>query len=402
MSPFLYLLALGAFTIGMEGLMIAGLLPTIADHLQVSLSAASWLVICFSATYAVVAPVAAALSASFERRSVMITGMAVFALGNLACAAAPDFITLIVARLVTAVAAALYMPSAMAYAGAAVANDQRGRALGLVGGGVTASLVLGVPLGTWIGTVGNWRWPFLVVAGLAAIAIVGLITGVPRRAGGASASILERLSVLKIRRIRATLAVTVLWATGAFVVFTFIAPVLVQAAGIGPDHLPPVMLAWGIAASLGSIGGGWAVDRFGARLVAIGGTVLTGLAMAALAGMTAMPIMTIALLLVWAVAGWAVNPAQQTRLIEAEPAVAQVSLSFHASCIYLGSALGSMLGSVMVGYGQPARLGLIGALCELAALSLLLLSTRRLATARRAGRALGTYAAPAAARHSSE
>src|SRR5216683_3364397 len=385
MSPFLYLLALGAFAIGMEGLMIAGLLPAIADHLQVSLSAASWLVICFSGTYAVAAPLAAALSASFERRSVPITGMAVFALGNLACAAAPDFITLIVARLVTAVAAALYMPSAMAYAGAAVPNDQRGRALGLVGGGVTASLVLGVPLGTWIGTVGNWRWPFLVVAGLAAIAIVGLITGVPRRAGGTSASILERLSVLKIGRIRATLAVTVLWATGAFVVFTFIAPVLAQAAGIGPDHLPPFMLVWGIAAMLGSIGGGWAVDRFGARQVAIGGTVLTGLAMVVLSDMTAMPIMTIALLLVWAVAGWAVNPAQQTRLIEAEPEVAQVSLSFHASGIYLGSALGSMLGSVVVAYGQPSRLGLVGALCELAALSLLLLSTRRLAAVRRGG-----------------
>src|SRR5258707_13433300 len=167
--------------------------------------------------------------------------MAVFALGNLACAAAPDFITLIVGRLVTGVAAALYMPSAMAYAGAAVASDQRGRALGLVGGGITASLVLGVPLGTWIGTVGNWRWPFLVVAGLAAVAIVGLIAGVPRRAGGTSASILERLSVLKIGRIRATLAVTVLGATGALVVLALIAPVLAHGAGVGPQPLPPLM-----------------------------------------------------------------------------------------------------------------------------------------------------------------
>src|ERR1700688_4067947 len=99
MSPFLYLLALGAFAMGMEGLMIAGLLPVISDHLQVSLSAAGWLVICFSGVYAVTAPLAAALLASFERRSVLLTSMAVFALGNLACAMAPDFVTLIVARL---------------------------------------------------------------------------------------------------------------------------------------------------------------------------------------------------------------------------------------------------------------------------------------------------------------
>src|SRR5260370_27599876 len=105
MSPFPYLLALGAFAIGMEGLMIAGLLPVIADHLQVSLSAAGWLVICFSAVYAVAAPLAAALLASFERRSLLITGISVFSLRNLACAMAPDFATLIVAPLITAVAA---------------------------------------------------------------------------------------------------------------------------------------------------------------------------------------------------------------------------------------------------------------------------------------------------------
>jgi predicted MFS family arabinose efflux permease len=376
MSPFLYLLALGAFAIGMEGLMIAGLLPVIADHLQVSLSAAGWLVICFSAVYAVAAPLAAALLASFERRSVLITGMTVFALGNLACAVAPDFATLIVARLITAVAAGVYMPAAMAYAGVSVSPEHRGRALGLVGGGVTASLVLGVPLGTWIGTVGNWRWPFFAVAALGAVAIAGLILGVPRRAGGPSASIVERLSVLRIARIRATLAVTVLWCTGAFAVYTFIAPVLARAAGIGPDHLPPFMLVWGLAASIGSIGGGWAVDRFGAHRVAAWGILLAGLTMAVLSNMVAMPIMTIGLLLVWAIAGWAVNPAQQTRLIAAEPAVAQVSLSFHASGIYLGSALGSTLGSVVIGYGQPALVGWVGALCELVALSLLLLSMR--------------------------
>ncbi len=377
MRLFLYLLALGAFAIGMEGLMIAGLLPAIAAHLGVSLQAASWLVICFSATYAIAAPLSAALVASFERRSVLLAGMTLFALGNIACGLASGFAVLIVARLVTALAASLYMPAAMAYAGASVPAAERGRALGLVGGGITASLVLGVPLGTWIGTVGNWRWPFFVVAALGLIAILGLILGVPRKPGVAGAGVLQRLSVLRIPPIRAILATTVLWATGAFTLYTFIAPVLLRAAGIGPDHLPMFMLAWGLAASIGSVGGGWVVDRLGARPVAIGGILLAGLAMAALPWIVAAPVLSIALLMVWAVAGWAVNPAQQARLFLAEPAVAQISVSFHASGIYVGSALGSLVGSLAVAHQQSALLGLIGGACELAALSLLLATTRQ-------------------------
>jgi predicted MFS family arabinose efflux permease len=382
MGRFLYPLVLGAFAVGMEGMMIAGLLPAIAEQLGVGLSAAGWLVIGFSATYAVAAPLAAALAASFERRAVLLSGMAAFALGNLACALAPGFGTLVAARLWTALAAALFMPAAMAYAGASAPPEARGRVLGLVGGGVTASLVLGVPLGTWLGTAGGigaagvWRWPFLVVAALGAAAFLGVLLGVPRRAGAAGASVGQRLSVLGLPAIRRTLAVTVLWSTGAFAVYTYVAPVMERAGGLGAAEMPAFMLAWGVAASIGSVGGGRVADRIGAGAVAGGGLLVMAAASAALGGLSAAPVAAVALMMACGVAGWAVNPAQQARLIAAEPAVAQVSLSFHASAIYLGSALGSLLGSVVVGLGEPALLGWVAAACALAALSLLAASRR--------------------------
>jgi predicted MFS family arabinose efflux permease len=215
------------------------------------------------------------------------------------------------------------------------------------------------------------------VSVLAAVAILGILAGVPRRAGGGGAGVLERLAVLKLPAIRATLATTVLWSAGAFTVYTFIAPVLARAAAIEPDHLPGVMLAWGIAASIGSVGGGWAADRFGATRVAIAGILLGGVAMAGLSPLVGMPVPAMALMLLWALAGWAVNPSQQSRLIAAEPRVAQVSLSFHAASIYLGSALGSLLGSLVVAQGGAALLGWAGGLLELAALLVLLGSRRR-------------------------
>src|SRR3712207_3001413 len=113
---------------------------------------------------------------------------------------------------------------------------------------------MGSPAGR-IGTASR-RWPFVVVAALAAAAIAGILLGVPRRPGTAGASIPERLSVLRLAPVRAVLVTTVLWSAGAFAVYTYIAPVLARSAGIGPDGMPSLMLAWGVAACLGSVGGG--------------------------------------------------------------------------------------------------------------------------------------------------
>ena len=115
--PFtLYWLALGAFCIGTESFMIAALLPAMADDLGVSVAAAGQLVTVFSLSYAVGSPVLATVLGDWDRKVLLVAALAAFALANLVAAAAPGYAALMAARILLALAAGLFMPTANAVA----------------------------------------------------------------------------------------------------------------------------------------------------------------------------------------------------------------------------------------------------------------------------------------------
>src|SRR4051812_49357881 len=139
-------LTLGAFAIGTEGFMIAGLLPALARDLDVGLAAAGHLVTAFSLIYSIGAPVLSVLTAGLERRRLLMVAMAGFTLANLLAALAPDYAWLLAARLLLALSAASFMPTAGGYAATLGGLDGRGRALSRVTAGLTFALIAGVPL----------------------------------------------------------------------------------------------------------------------------------------------------------------------------------------------------------------------------------------------------------------
>jgi predicted MFS family arabinose efflux permease len=157
-------LALGAFAIGTEGFMIAGLLPALARDLNVGLPAAGHLVTAFSLAYAIGAPVMAVLTAGLERRRLLAVAMAGFSIANLLAAVAPGYAGLLAARLLLALSAASFMPAASGYAAALGGPERRGRALSMVTNGLTLAIIAGVPLGVLVGEGFGWRATFVGVA----------------------------------------------------------------------------------------------------------------------------------------------------------------------------------------------------------------------------------------------
>jgi predicted MFS family arabinose efflux permease len=80
---------------------------------------------------------------------------------------------------------------------------------------------------------------------------------------------------------------------------------------------------------------------------------------------------------VWGVTAWAFYPAQLARLIGiAGPGLAPVALSLNASFVNFGLSLGALLGSFTLAKGSAIDLGWVGAVCELAAVALMLVSLR--------------------------
>src|SRR4029078_10918335 len=173
-------IALQAFAIGTEGFVIAGLLPSIAADLQISVSAAGQLVTAYALTYAVGSPILAVWLNNIDRRTVLALALTTFIAGNLAAMMASNYALLLASRMLMALGSGLCMPTALAVSVAVAAPERRGRAVALVTSGLTVATVLGVAFGTLVGHHLGLRATFVMFAILGAAALAGLLFGLPR------------------------------------------------------------------------------------------------------------------------------------------------------------------------------------------------------------------------------
>jgi len=372
----LFWLALGAFAVGTEGLVIAGILPAMAHDLNVSLAACGQLVTAFSLAYALGSPLLAIATAAWPREHVLRLAMGGFAVANLLAALAPDYWWLMAARILLALTAGLFMPTAGAYAAGAVEPAQRGRALGFVYLGMTTAMVIGVPLGTMLGGTLGWRATFAGVAMVGLVALIGLCLPRARQKMPPPAGLRERLAVARQPEVLRSLGVTFFWLGGAFAVYTYLAPFLHAATGMGDTGVAGVLMLFGAGGAVGNMLGGYLSDRKGPgyvipRVLAILAAMFALLSLAA--AWLSPPLLTgvvLVLIAVWGVAGWAFAPVQQSYLVSQAPQLAPVVLSLNSSAMYLGVSCGALMSSGVVALGHVTAIGWIGASCEVVALGL--------------------------------
>jgi predicted MFS family arabinose efflux permease len=250
-----------------------------------------------------------------------------------------------------------------------------------VTGGISAAVALGVPLGAIIGGRYGWRATFAAVALLSMVALAGLLVGLPRGVGSglAVATLRDRLRVVRQEGVLPALLTTTLWATGAYTVYTFIAPYLSRALNLTGPSIGYVLFLYGAAAFSGLLFGGNASDRVGARRVIVAALSVMTAALASLSVWAGYlpPVEAFAPVLisvvVWGFTAWGFFPAQQSRLLDiAGLNVAPIILSLNASFMYLGFALGATAGSITLSHGGVADLGTVAAAFVLGSLSLFL------------------------------
>src|SRR5450830_263291 len=176
----IYLLALVAFIAGLDENIVGGILPLIAQDLSVSVSMTGQLTSIFSLSFALCAALLLSLTARFERRTLLQAALALFALSNLAAALAPNYATLFFLRIISAASCSLIVVLSTAFASALVPASHRGRAIGVIFMGISASLVLGIPFGILLSDRFGWRMPFAAMAVLAAVLIFWLQASLPR------------------------------------------------------------------------------------------------------------------------------------------------------------------------------------------------------------------------------
>jgi predicted MFS family arabinose efflux permease len=378
----IFWLALAAFAIGTEAFVIAGLLPIISADLQISVAATGQLVTAYALAYALGSPILTVVFNNFDRRDVLTLALSGFIAANLLAVAATSFPLLLASRVLMAMGAALCTPTAIGVAVALASAERRGRAVALVTSGITVATVIGVPLGTMVGNQFGWRATFVMVAALGAVALAGVLYGVPRGLPNSSATLGERLAVARHPGVLYALATTVLWAIGGFTVFTYLA-IPLQGLGFNAADISLALLIFGSAAAIGNMLGGTLADRFGPLPTAAVGLagMATALVLLSLALKSTTPdhARYVVLLLVfgWAIAGWAFYPAQIASIIRIDPQSSVIALSLNASALYLGFALGGAAGGIVLSILGPTDLGWVGGSSVAASLAVLLFRGRQ-------------------------
>jgi predicted MFS family arabinose efflux permease len=368
-------LALGTFAIGVEGFVIATLLPAIAADSGVPITQAGYLVFAYALAYAVGGPVLSATTGRFDRKVLLTVTALVFAAGALAAALSTGYWMLLLARLVIAACAGLYAASAQAAAVTLAPMERRARAVSIVVAGTTMAVAFGAPIGAFIGGFAGWRGTYFAIAVLGLATALAIWVMLPAGIRGDQRSLRERLAVLSVPGVVPALLTILLYMAGPFAAFIYLGPVTTQWMGLPASVLPFVMLAYGVGAAVGNTIGGQLSDRIGAnRTVVLAMTA--GVAFLLL--LSAIPVVVPAgfvgpvffvFMFIWGATGWMFPPAQVSRIVALSPSAAPLALSLNASFLYLGTAVGAVVGGQIIERVGIAELGLIAAAFPLLALA---------------------------------
>jgi DHA1 family inner membrane transport protein len=365
---------MGGFAIGTTEFMVMGLLPQVADGVDVSIPTAGHLIAAYAVGVVVGAPVLAFVGARLPRRGLLLVLMVAFASANALSAVAGSYGLLLLARFLCGIPHGAYFGVASLVAAGLAPRGREGRAVAMVMIGLSVANVVGVPAVTWLGQHVGWRSAFWVAASLAVLTAVLVTCFVPATPGNAEATGRRELRLFADPQAWLTLLAGAIGFGGMFALYSYIAEVVTEVGGLAEGAVPVFLLAFGLGMVAGTYVAGpladWSVFRslLGSSLAMA--VLLLAFAALAPAGWAALP----AAFLV-AVASSVLVVNLQLRLMSVAGDAQTLGAAMNHSSLNMGNALGAWLGGLVIAAGWGYRApSLVGVVLALAGLAVLLLS----------------------------
>jgi DHA1 family inner membrane transport protein len=370
-------LAIGAFGIGTTEFSPMGLLPVIAQGVDVSIPTAGLLVSAYAIGVMVGAPVMTLVFSRFGKRTALMLLMGIFTLGNLLSALAPGYTTLLLARLVTSLNHGAFFGLGAVVAASVVAPGRQASAVATMFMGLTIANIGGVPAATWLGQQIGWRMAFAGTAVLGLVAIAALWFALPKGAPGQRPDVRRELKVLIRPEVLIAMATTVMGASAMFTLYTYVAPMLAELTGADGAFVTLALVLIGLGFTIGNWLGGriadWSLDG------------ATAIFLAVLAAMMLVMPMVIGTrtgagiaLLIWGAAAFAVVPPVQMRVMQAASEAPGLASSINIGAFNLGNAIGAAVGGAVISLGLGyAAVPVSGGLLAAAGLGLVWLGRTR-------------------------
>lgn len=248
----LFALAIGAFGIGTTEFTPMGLLPVIAQGVDVSIPSAGMLITAYAIGVMVGAPVMTLLFSRFGKRAALMALMAIFTLGNLLSSLAPDYYTLLASRLVTSLNHGAFFGLGAVVAASVVPKEKQASAVATMFMGLTIANIGGVPAATWVGQQVGWRMAFAGTAALGLLAMAALWFALPKGERGSVPHVRRELAVIARPSVLLAMATTVLGAGAMFTLYTYVAPVLAELTGASDSFVTLGLVLIGVGFTLGN------------------------------------------------------------------------------------------------------------------------------------------------------
>ncbi|WP_046721154.1 MFS transporter [Heyndrickxia coagulans] len=372
----IYILAIVSFLVGTSQYIISGILDNISESLGITLAAAGQLITIFSLVYAIFTPVLMAITSRMDKRKLMIYSLGLFVIGNILAFILPGYGFFIVSRIIMAFGAGMVVVTALTIAEKIAPKGKKASAIATVIMGLTASLIIGVPLGRMTSEVLGWKAVFGGIALLGLVAMVIISLTIPKIQVEKLTPLNQQLALLKKPKVVLGLAITFFWLGGYSIVYTYLSPYLLNISGVSDKLLSGVLLIFGIASLVGSKFGGFSTDRWGVRFTLIGGMILHITMLVLLSIVTHSYVGVLVILILWSFAAWSTGPTQQYHLATIEPESSSVLLGLNQSMMQLAMPAGAGIGGIFVERISLTSITWLAALGVTIAIGLTILTSR--------------------------
>ncbi|MFT8365683.1 MAG: MFS transporter [Gluconobacter cerinus] len=369
-------LAVGAFAIGTTEFTPMGLLPVIAQGLQVTVPKAGGLVTAYAVGVMVGAPFITLLLARLRRKFALTLLMGLYVAGNLLSAVAGSYELLFASRVLTSLAHGAFFGLGAVEASAVVAPERRASAVATMFMGLTVANIIGVPAATWLGMNFGWHMAFGVTAILGVLTMIAVQLALPAREAGPVPDVASELKALLRANVLLALTTTAIGAGAMFVLYTYITPILQHITHASRLVITVALMLTGVGFSIGNAIGGRSADR------SLDGSLLMffpilGAVMLLFPWVAQTVPGALIATLVWGAATFALMPALQMRVMQAAHDAPALASSVNIGAFNLGNAIGAALGGVALsmGLGYPG-VSVIGTALALVGVGLVLFSRK--------------------------
>ncbi|WP_229809215.1 MFS transporter, partial [Salinicola rhizosphaerae] len=342
-----------AFAIGMAEFVVVGILPAIATDMQIDIPTAGQLVSLYALGVAIAAPIITPLTSRIDRRLLACGLMVLFVAANWLAWQAQSYPMLLVGRVLAGVVQGVFYSMATVVAANSVPKEKSGAAIGIMFTGLTVALVAGVPLGTFLTDLFDWRAAFLFITVLGALSIIALWIFLPKKVERPEpASLIEQLSIVTVPKMLLVFLITGVGYGGAFIAYTYLSEILQEVTGFSVSGVGTVLIFYGIAVTLGNTFFARLADKRGAIAALLWILGLLTFAMAVLSLVAVNKMLMVPVVMLWGAVAFGSIPVLQLYVVQqAEihaPKSVDASSSINIGAFNGGIAAGAWIGGIVV------------------------------------------------------